>query len=193
VFRNLESQEFGATARFQRDYNGKRPGDPKKAAQAIARLTQDEKPPLRLLLGSDACNGEKNDLALLEEARSWKELSLFTDFESKPPPPGATKVNLPSRNPAHGRATFSRRANRRNTLRIFCFVSLCQDRLELGDRYGLRDPIPLSYFAFSHTIVHRSTSLVILFGRLFAGKNQTIAFKSIRATSFRAHEVRLQR
>jgi NAD(P)-dependent dehydrogenase (short-subunit alcohol dehydrogenase family) len=38
----------GATARFQRDYNGKQPGDPKKAAQAIVRLTQEQKPPLRL-------------------------------------------------------------------------------------------------------------------------------------------------
>src|SRR5439155_8265868 len=78
----------GATARFQRDYNGKQPGDPKKAAQAIVRLTQEHKPPLRLLLGSDAYNGaEKNDLARLEEARSWKELSLSTDFESKYPHP----------------------------------------------------------------------------------------------------------
>jgi len=43
-----------------------------------------QKPPLRLLLGSDAYNGaEKNDLARLEEARLWKELSLSTDFESK--------------------------------------------------------------------------------------------------------------
>src|SRR5580658_9782838 len=33
----------GATARFQRDYNGKQPGDPKKAAQAIVRLTQEQK------------------------------------------------------------------------------------------------------------------------------------------------------
>ena len=57
-----------------------------KAAQAVVRLTQEQKPPLRLLLGSDAYNGaEKNDLARLEEARSWKELSLSTDFESKPP------------------------------------------------------------------------------------------------------------
>src|SRR5712692_9588401 len=73
----------GATARFQRDYNGKQPGDPKKAAQAIVRLTQEQKPPLRLLLGSDAYNGaEKNDLARLEEARSWKELSLSTDLDS---------------------------------------------------------------------------------------------------------------
>jgi hypothetical protein len=76
----------GATARFQRDYNGKQPGDPKKAAQVIVRLAQEQKPPLRLLLGSDAYNGaEKNDLARLEEAKSWKELSLSTDFESKPP------------------------------------------------------------------------------------------------------------
>src|SRR6266446_7111862 len=71
----------GATARFQRDYNGKQPGDPKKAAQAILQLAQEQKPPLRLLLGSDAYNGaEKNDLARLEEARKWKELSLSTDF-----------------------------------------------------------------------------------------------------------------
>ena len=71
----------GATARFQRDYNGKQPGDPKKAAQVIVQLTKEDKPPLRLLLGSDAYNGaEKNDLARLEEARKWKELSLSTDF-----------------------------------------------------------------------------------------------------------------
>jgi NAD(P)-dependent dehydrogenase (short-subunit alcohol dehydrogenase family) len=75
----------GASAKFQRDYNGKQPGDPKKAAQAIVRLTQERKPPLRLLLGSDAYSGaEKNDLARLEEARTWKELSLSTDFKSKP-------------------------------------------------------------------------------------------------------------
>src|SRR5260370_433348 len=78
----------GATARFQRDYNGKQPGDPKKAAQAIVRLPQQQKPPLRLLLGSDAYNGaEKKDLARLEEARSWKELSLSTDFASTPAHP----------------------------------------------------------------------------------------------------------
>jgi NAD(P)-dependent dehydrogenase (short-subunit alcohol dehydrogenase family) len=74
----------GATARFQRDYNGRQPGDPKKAAQAIVQITQEDKPPLRLLLGSDAYNGaEKNDLARLEEARMWKELSLSTDFETR--------------------------------------------------------------------------------------------------------------
>jgi len=45
-------------------------------------LAREQKPPLRLLLGSDAYNGaKKNDLARLEEARKWKELSLSTDFD----------------------------------------------------------------------------------------------------------------
>jgi hypothetical protein len=44
------------------------------------------------LLGSDAYNGaEKNDLARLEEARFWKELSVSTDFESKPAHPEGAK------------------------------------------------------------------------------------------------------
>src|SRR5712672_4781634 len=44
----------GATARFQRDYNGKQPGDPIRAAAAIIKLAGLREPPLRLLLGSDA-------------------------------------------------------------------------------------------------------------------------------------------
>jgi len=39
--------------------------------------------------------GGENDLARLEEARSWKELSLSTDFRVEAYTPGATKVNLP--------------------------------------------------------------------------------------------------
>jgi len=74
----------GAVARFQREYDGAQPGDPKKAAEAIVRLTQEQRPPLRLLLGSDAYAAvEKNDLARLEEARIWKKLSVSTDFETK--------------------------------------------------------------------------------------------------------------
>jgi NAD(P)-dependent dehydrogenase (short-subunit alcohol dehydrogenase family) len=51
----------GQTARFQRDYNGKQPGDPTKAAQAIVQLTREQKPPLRLLLGSDAYNADREE------------------------------------------------------------------------------------------------------------------------------------
>jgi NAD(P)-dependent dehydrogenase (short-subunit alcohol dehydrogenase family) len=71
----------GAAARFQRDYNGKQPGDPKRAADVLLRLTSMQDPPLRILLGSDAYHAvEKNDLAKIESGRGWKELSLSTDF-----------------------------------------------------------------------------------------------------------------
>jgi NAD(P)-dependent dehydrogenase (short-subunit alcohol dehydrogenase family) len=72
----------GATARFQRDYNGKQPGDPRKAGAAIMSAVAASSPPLRLLLGSDAYAAvEANDLARIEDARSWKHLSTSTDFD----------------------------------------------------------------------------------------------------------------
>ena len=38
----------GQAARFQRDYDGKQPGDPAKAAQAILKVVGMDDPPLRL-------------------------------------------------------------------------------------------------------------------------------------------------
>jgi len=71
----------GVVARFQRDYNGKQPGDPVKAAAAILHITSLDQPPLRLLLGSDAANAvEENDLARIEADRKWRTLSVSTDF-----------------------------------------------------------------------------------------------------------------
>jgi hypothetical protein len=71
----------GATARFQRDYNGKQPGDPVKAAQALLLLASEENPPLRIVLGRDAYNAaEKNDFARIELSKQWKELSTSTDY-----------------------------------------------------------------------------------------------------------------
>jgi NAD(P)-dependent dehydrogenase (short-subunit alcohol dehydrogenase family) len=71
----------GATVRFQRNYNGKQPGDPAKAAAALLKLVSMPEPPLRLLLGSD-CYGaaEKSALATMESDRKWKDLSVSTDF-----------------------------------------------------------------------------------------------------------------
>ena len=72
----------GKTARFQRDFNGKQPGDPAKAAAAVLRITGIDNPPLRLILGSDAFQAiEQNDLAKLNSDREWKELSISTDFD----------------------------------------------------------------------------------------------------------------
>ena len=72
----------GKTARFQRDYDGKQPGDPAKAAAAVLHIVSLDDPPLRLLLGSDAVHFvEQNDLAKMESDRKWKELSISTDIE----------------------------------------------------------------------------------------------------------------
>ena len=71
----------GATARFQRDFNGKQPGDPAKAAAVIMQVANMENPPLRLLLGSDAVQRvEPNDVAKLEADLKWRHLSVSTDF-----------------------------------------------------------------------------------------------------------------
>src|SRR6266481_739811 len=67
----------GATVRFQRDYDGKQPGDPIKAAGALVHIASLSEPPLRLLLGSDAYNAaEKQTMQMLASDRDWKDLSL---------------------------------------------------------------------------------------------------------------------
>jgi NAD(P)-dependent dehydrogenase (short-subunit alcohol dehydrogenase family) len=77
-------QTVGATVRFQRDYNGKQPGDPVRAAQALLYIASLSEPPLRLLLGSDAYNAaEKDTMQTLAADREWKDLSISTDRSSR--------------------------------------------------------------------------------------------------------------
>ena len=77
-------ETVGKTARFQREFNGKQPGDPKRAAAVLLRIASEQNPPLRLVLGSDAYNAaEKNDLAKVEAGKAWRELSVSTDFPKK--------------------------------------------------------------------------------------------------------------
>lgn len=71
----------GKTARFQREFNGSQPGDPARAAAALLCLVSEQNPPLRIVLGSDAyTSAERNELAKIELAKEWKELSVSTDF-----------------------------------------------------------------------------------------------------------------
>jgi NAD(P)-dependent dehydrogenase (short-subunit alcohol dehydrogenase family) len=73
----------GAAVRFQRDYSGRQPGDPAKAAAALLHVASLSKPPLRLLLGSDSYTAaEKSALDKIESDRNWKDLSLSTDYAS---------------------------------------------------------------------------------------------------------------
>ncbi len=77
----------GAVARYQRDYDGKQPGDPVKAASVIMLVAGMDEPPLRLLLGSDAVRlVEQNDLAKFDADKAWRGLSASTDFAAEPTP-----------------------------------------------------------------------------------------------------------
>lgn len=77
------SETVGKTAAMQRDYDGKQPGDPKRAAQAIIAISKAEKPPLRLVLGKDAyARAERTDEGRLAELRAWREVSVSTDFSA---------------------------------------------------------------------------------------------------------------
>jgi NAD(P)-dependent dehydrogenase (short-subunit alcohol dehydrogenase family) len=75
------AETVGRTAAMQREYDGRQPGDPDRAAQAVIALASTEKPPLRLVLGSDAyARAESMDEARLAELRGWREMSISTDF-----------------------------------------------------------------------------------------------------------------
>ncbi|MBB3160616.1 SDR family NAD(P)-dependent oxidoreductase [Rhizobium laguerreae] len=76
------AETVGATVRFQREYDGRQPGDPAKAAAVVIHIAGLEEPPFRLLLGSDALrNVEKADAARIEADREWRAVSVSTDFE----------------------------------------------------------------------------------------------------------------
>ena len=75
------AETVGRTAAMQRDYDGKQPGDPMRAAQAIIEVSMADDPPLRLVLGSDAYRrAEQTDEARLAELRAWRQTSISTDF-----------------------------------------------------------------------------------------------------------------
>ncbi|MBO9192627.1 SDR family NAD(P)-dependent oxidoreductase [Rhizobium sp. 16-449-1b] len=76
-------ETVGKMARYQRDYDGKQPGDPAKAAAAILHLASLDNPPLRLPLGSDAIRAiEQNDAQRATEHATWRDLSLSTNFDA---------------------------------------------------------------------------------------------------------------
>jgi NAD(P)-dependent dehydrogenase (short-subunit alcohol dehydrogenase family) len=71
----------GEAVRFQRNFNGKQPGDPARAAAALLQLALLDEPPLRIALGKDAYEAaERNDEARIALGKEFKALSLSTDF-----------------------------------------------------------------------------------------------------------------
>jgi NAD(P)-dependent dehydrogenase (short-subunit alcohol dehydrogenase family) len=72
-----------AAARMERTagYSGKQPGDPARAAQAMIRITEVEKPPRHLVLGAFGVDAVANRLrAALADIDEWRATSLATDF-----------------------------------------------------------------------------------------------------------------
>jgi NAD(P)-dependent dehydrogenase (short-subunit alcohol dehydrogenase family) len=75
------AETVGKTAAMQRDYDGRQPGDPVRAARAILDAASSPNPPLRLVLGKDAyARAERTDEARLTELRAWRDTSASTDF-----------------------------------------------------------------------------------------------------------------
>jgi len=75
----------GRSIAYQREYDGRQPGDPRKAAEALLTIARAAAPPLRLVLGSDAYGFAKaNEDDRARELEAWRALSLSTDFEADP-------------------------------------------------------------------------------------------------------------
>ena len=72
------------SGKFQRlleSMDGKQPGDPAKAAEAIIAAVESDAPPLRLVLGKYANDKVRKKLADVERERAaWEHIGLPTDF-----------------------------------------------------------------------------------------------------------------
>ena len=76
------AETVGAMRTFAAAANHQQPGDPARLSQAIMKLVDAEKPPVRLQLGSDtvARVREKNRF-VEQEMTQWMDVALSTDFE----------------------------------------------------------------------------------------------------------------
>jgi NAD(P)-dependent dehydrogenase (short-subunit alcohol dehydrogenase family) len=72
----------GELHRYRAAADGKQPGDPAKAAQAVLEIVAVEEPPLRLLLGKDALeHADRASRSRAAEAAAWARLTMSTDYE----------------------------------------------------------------------------------------------------------------
>jgi NAD(P)-dependent dehydrogenase (short-subunit alcohol dehydrogenase family) len=69
----------GPTRQFIRSNDGRQPGDPRKAAQAILSALDAGQPPLRLVLGGDAISGVRGRLDRISaELATWEDVGRRT-------------------------------------------------------------------------------------------------------------------
>ncbi|MEM8830903.1 MAG: SDR family oxidoreductase [Cyanobacteria bacterium P01_G01_bin.19] len=71
----------GKFLNFLNNIEGKQPGDPQKAAEAIIKVVNSNNPPLRLVLGKYAYTNFRKKLeSLTAELDAWEEVAVKTDF-----------------------------------------------------------------------------------------------------------------
>lgn len=74
-------QQIETTSAARAAYNGKQPGDPAKAGDAVLALLDSAEPPTHLLLGSDAVAAASKALTeFSREIETWAHLSASTDY-----------------------------------------------------------------------------------------------------------------
>jgi NAD(P)-dependent dehydrogenase (short-subunit alcohol dehydrogenase family) len=81
-------EDYAATAGTNknniRGYSGNQPGDPVRAAKAIVKAVESDKPPLRLLLGAAALKGARNKIEELKrDFDAWEETTKGADFPTE--------------------------------------------------------------------------------------------------------------
>jgi NAD(P)-dependent dehydrogenase (short-subunit alcohol dehydrogenase family) len=73
---------IGGFRQWLKDMDGKQPGDPVKAAEAMIQAVESENPPLRLALGADAISAIATKLESVQtELDTWREVGTNTAFE----------------------------------------------------------------------------------------------------------------
>lgn len=76
------AETTGKFLEWSQQMDGKQPGDPEKAAQAMIQAVESDEPPLRLVLGEDAVNAIEQKLQSVKaELDKWQSVSLATAFE----------------------------------------------------------------------------------------------------------------
>ncbi len=75
-------QTVGKFVEFLEKIDGKQPGDPDKAAEAIINITKLEKPPLYLYLGEYAYKTANRKIKTMKKyLDDWEDIGLHTDFD----------------------------------------------------------------------------------------------------------------
>lgn len=75
------AETAGKTREYMRTQNGKQPGDPQKAVEAVIAVADAVEPPLHLILGKIGLNRFRDKLATWQkEIAAWEAVSTGADF-----------------------------------------------------------------------------------------------------------------